>query len=432
VDRLTGCTLYTKFDIRWGYNNIRIKEGDEWKAAFLTNEGLFEPTVMFFGLTNSPATFQTMMNTIFAVEVAEGWLTIYMDDMAIHTKPRNFESDDQHTMRHREYVKHVLQKLEEHHLFLKPEKCTFEQLSIEFLGVVVNSGTVQMDDSKIAKVRNWQPPANVTEVRKFLGFTGYYRYFIQDYSRLARPLLDLMQKAIPWHWNDDQQKLFEFLRDQMCSKPVLCQPNFSKKFFVHTDASAYGIGAILSQEGESNTRNPQKPKQHPIAYYSATFMPTERNYDIYERELLAIIKAITHWRPYLIWTEEPFVIYTDHANLLYWKSLRKLNRWTARWHEELQDYNFVLEHVPGKNHMVADALSRPPGCDEGKDNNRDIRMLPENAFIRVMDEDLPGSLKNRIVDRQLDFKSVLDDPRVYSGITRTDMTTGPVWKTTTS
>jgi hypothetical protein len=167
VDRLTGCTLYTKFDIRWGYNNIRIKEGDEWKAAFLTNEGLFEPTVMFFGLTNSPATFQTMMNTIFAVEVAEGWLTIYMDDMAIHTKPRNFESDDQHTDRHREYVKRVLQKLEEHHLFLKPEKCTFEQSSIEFLGVVVNNGSVQMDDSKIAKVKNWHSPTTVTEVRKF-------------------------------------------------------------------------------------------------------------------------------------------------------------------------------------------------------------------------------------------------------------------------
>jgi hypothetical protein len=294
VDRLTGCTLYTKFDICWGYNNIRIKEGDEWKAAFLTNEGLFEPTVMFFGLTNSPATFQTMMDTIFAVEVAEGWLTIYMDDMAIHTKPQNFESDDQHTARHREYVKRVLQKLEEHHLFLKPEKCTFEQSSIKFLGVVVDSGTVQMDDSKITKVKNWQPPLNITEVRKFLGFTGYYRYFIQDYSRLARPLLDLMQKATPWHWNIDQQKSFEILRDQMCSKPVLRQPNFSKKFFVHTDTSAYGVGAILLQEGEPNTRNPQKPKQHPIAYYSATFTPTERNYDIYERELLAIIKAITH------------------------------------------------------------------------------------------------------------------------------------------
>jgi hypothetical protein len=174
VDRLTGCTLYTKFNIRWGYNNIRIKEGDKWKAAFLTNEGLFEPTVMFFGLTNSPATFQTMMNMIFAVEVAEGWLTIYMDDMAIHTKPRNFESDSQHTERHREYVRRVLQKLEEHHLFLKPEKCTFEQNSIEFLGVVVNNGSVQMDDYKIAKVKTWQTPKTVTEVQKFLGFTGYY------------------------------------------------------------------------------------------------------------------------------------------------------------------------------------------------------------------------------------------------------------------
>jgi hypothetical protein len=143
-------------------------------------------------------------------------------------------------------VKRVLQKLEEHHLFLKPEKCMFEQSSIEFLGVVVNSGTVQMDDSKIAKVKNWQPPRSVTEVRKFLGFTGYYRYFIQNYSRLARPLLDLMQKATPWHWNDDQQKSFEILQDQMCSKPVLRQLNFSKKFFVHTDASAYGVGAILS------------------------------------------------------------------------------------------------------------------------------------------------------------------------------------------
>jgi hypothetical protein len=310
---------------------------------------------MFFGLTNSPATFQTMMNTIFVVEVAEGWLTIYMDDMAIHTKPRNFESDDQHTERHREYVRRVLQKLEEHHLFLKPEKCTFEQNSIDFLGVVVDNGSVQMDDSKIAKVKNWQTPTTVTEVRKFLGFTGYYRYFIQDYSRLARPLLDLTQKATPWHWDTRQQESFETLRGRMCSKPVLRQPNFSQKFFVHTDASAYGVGAILSQEGEPHPDRPQKPKQHPVAYYSTTFTPTERNYDIYERELLAIIKAITHWRPYLIWTEKPFVIYTDHANLLYWKSPRKLNRRTARWHEELQDYNFVLEHVPGKNHTAADA-----------------------------------------------------------------------------
>ena len=140
---------------------------------------------MFFGLTNSPATFQTMMNTIFAAEMAEGWLTIYMDNMAIHTKPEPGETDAQHRERHRQRVGKILSILQHHNLFLKPEKCTFEQSSIDFLGIVVNQGEVRMDESKIAKVQEWPPPTNVTEVRKFLGFTGYYRYFIKDYSMIA-------------------------------------------------------------------------------------------------------------------------------------------------------------------------------------------------------------------------------------------------------
>jgi len=155
VNRLRGCSLYTKFNIHWGYNNVHIKEGDEWKAAFMTNEGLFKPTVMFFGLTNSPATFQTMMNSVFAPEIAEQWLTIYMDDMAIHTAKLPDETDEQHLQRHRELVKQILAKLQEHNLFLKPEKCTFEQQTIKFLGVNVDQGTVQMDDAKITKVKNW-------------------------------------------------------------------------------------------------------------------------------------------------------------------------------------------------------------------------------------------------------------------------------------
>jgi L-rhamnose mutarotase len=126
--------LYTKFDIRWGYNNVQIKK-DEWKAAFITNEGLFEPTVMFFGLTNSPVTFQTMMNLIFSEEIAKQWLTVYMDDMMIHTKRAENETKLQHILRHRSYVCRVLAKLLEYNLFLKPEKCTFEQPSIKFLGV---------------------------------------------------------------------------------------------------------------------------------------------------------------------------------------------------------------------------------------------------------------------------------------------------------
>src|ERR1700682_5918576 len=429
VDRLRGCTLYTKFDIRWGYNNVRIRDGDQWKAAFLTNKGLFEPMVMFFGLTNSPATFQTMMNTIFAQEIAQAWLTVYMDDMAIHTKLQPGETEEQHTERHREYVRRILAKLQEHQLFLKPEKCMFEQDSIEFLGVTVRHNSVNMDDQKIERVKNWVAPTNVTEVQKFLGFTGYYRYFIRNYSKIARPLLDLTLQTTPWHWDHPQQEAFNTLKQCMCDKPVLRQPDFTKQFFVHTDASAYGVGAILSQQGESSAENTtQKPKLHPVAYYSATFTPTERNYDIYERELLAVIKAITHWRPYLIWTKDPFTVLTDHANLLYWKTPQKLNRRTARWHAELQDYHFKIEHVPGRLHTAADALSRPPGTDQGKDDNLDISLLPEATFIRLLNEDSDDSLENAIVAAQNAQAPLLDDKTTYPTTTRLPSNHGYIWK----
>jgi hypothetical protein len=183
-----------------------------------------------------------------------------------------------------------------------------------------------MDNTKVEKVRNWRTPTNVTEVRKFLGFIGYYHYFIKDYSKIAQPLLQLTHLTTPWSWKTEEQTAFETLRKAMINKPVLHQPDFTKPFFLLTDTSAYGVGAILSQEGGTSSANTtQKPKLHPIVYYSATFTETEHNYNIYERELLAIIKAISHWRPYLIWTKEPFTILMDHTNLLHWKSPRKLN-----------------------------------------------------------------------------------------------------------
>ena len=169
----------------------------------------------------------------------------------------------------------------------------------------------------------------------------------------------------------------------MCAAPVLLQPNFHRKFYLQTDASAYGVGAVLSQEGGSDTptlSKRQKPVLHPVAYYSATFTPTERNYDIYERELLAVMKALTHWRPYLGWTKEPFTIMTDHANLQYWKAPQNLNRRTARWHADLQEYDFDILYIPGKTNVLPDALSRPPGADRGKEDNQDITILVPNKF----------------------------------------------------
>ena len=185
INQLSRCTLFTKFDVRWGYNNIRIKPGDEWKATFLTPEGLFEPKVMFIGLTNSPATFQMMMNTIFHKEVAKGWLSVYMDNIAIHSKKWPMESEEQHHQWHKIYVHHILDKLEKHDLYLKPEKCAFEKDKIDYLGVIIGNGIVKMDPLKLKGVADWLKPKTPTEIRQFLGFTGYYRYFIPKYSEIA-------------------------------------------------------------------------------------------------------------------------------------------------------------------------------------------------------------------------------------------------------
>jgi RNase H-like domain found in reverse transcriptase/Integrase zinc binding domain/Chromo (CHRromatin Organisation MOdifier) domain len=195
-----------------------------------------------------------------------------------------------------------------------------------------------------------------------------------------------------------------------------------------TDALAYGVGAILSQEGGPNTQN--RTKYHPIAYYSATFTETERNYDVYDRELLAIMKAITHSRPYLIWTKELFKIFTDHANLLHWKSPQKLNQRTARWHGGLQDYNFTLHHIPGKNYTVADALSHPPGADMGKNDNQQMIMLPEPLFICVADEDSPGSVEHFVTIVQNNNRTLMKEWESTFPIKRVDGPDAPFWRDT--
>jgi hypothetical protein len=347
IDRLVGCTLFTKFDIQWGYNNIWIKPGDEWKATFLTPEGLFKPTVMFFGLTNSPAIFQMMMNTIFQWEVQEGWFSIFMDNSIIYTKRWSGESKNQHRQRHWELVHRIFDILAKNDLYIKPEKCTFEQEEIEYLGIIVGKGKTHMDPKKLMAVANYLTLTTVTEVCAFLGLMGYYWYFIEGYSKLVWPLLDLMKKVEAWHWDKEQEQAFMDLKTRMCKALVLTQLNFNWKFYLQTDASGYSMGAILLQEGGPDTltmtlEQRKKLVLHPIAYYLATFMPTQWNYDVYNRELLAIMMALDHWRQYLGWTKVLFTIMTDHANLQYWKSPQNLTWCTVRWHLDLQEYNYEI------------------------------------------------------------------------------------------
>ena len=362
--------------------------------------------IMFFGMTNSPVTFQMMMNAIFKEELREGWLIIYMDDMLIttHNNPTF----------HRKCVHQILHKLLVNDLYLKPQKCVFEQKRIEFLGVILQNGTIHMDPTKTQGVADWPRPTNVTEVQSFLRFTGFYRYFIPNYSKIARPLLDLTKKTVVWQWDKPQKCTFETLKTLMCQRPVLAQPNYERPFMVHMDTSATGVGTILLQEGEplpSNTTT--KPKLHPLAYYSASFIQPEQNYNIYERELLAVVKALKHWCHHLAGVKHPFTVVTDHANLAYWKELIDLNCHTARWHSFLQDYWFAIQITPGKNHSAADFLSQHPHNNKGIQDNTQIVVFPLDRFVNtkyIIPDHLKGqaplphdmTLRVANIDRELD------------------------------
>ena len=185
MDKIKDRKYFTKLDIRWGYNNVRIKEGDEWKAAFKTNRGLFEPTVMFFGMCNSPATFQAMMDDIFQDLIEEGIVIIYMDDMFLSARTKD---------RLRENTKRVLQRLMENDLYLKPKKCEFCKEKIEWLGMVIQEGKITMDPGKLRGIQDWPAPTTVKQVQGFLGFGNFYRRFIHGFSELARPLNELLKK----------------------------------------------------------------------------------------------------------------------------------------------------------------------------------------------------------------------------------------------
>ena len=204
-----------------------------------------------------------------------------------------------------------------------------------------------------------------------------------------------MRKNVPFTWDHSCTQAFEHLKSLMCVKPILQQPDYTKAFFLATDASTYSVGAILSQEGELNPRT-QKPMLCTVTYYSNTFTPTKRNYDIYEREFLGVLKALKHFRPHVAATEIPVTILTDHANLTHWKATRKVNRRVVRWFAEIQDYNLTIKHVPGKIHTAPDMLSRPPGTDQGKSDNTNIVLLPPSLFIataKVQDDMLKTKVK---------------------------------------
>ena len=228
TDKLAGAKYFTKLDVRWGYNNIRIKEGDQWKAAFKTNKGLFEPTVMFFGLRNSPPTFQGMMDSILEDLIEKQVLIDYMDDIFLFDKTKSeLEAN----------TKEALQLLRKNDLFLKPGKCEFCKTKIEWLGMIIEEGKISMDPGKLKGISEWPSPTTVKQTRGFLGFGNFYRCFIRHFSEIAKPLNDLLKKDRKFEWTPDCQKAFEELKKQFTEEPVLTMPDHTKPFQIECDAS---------------------------------------------------------------------------------------------------------------------------------------------------------------------------------------------------
>jgi hypothetical protein len=366
IDKLLGAIYFTKLDICWGYNNIRIKFGDEYKATFKTPLGLFEPTVMTFGLCNAPATFQTFMNKIFEDLIDEGHVVIYLDDILIFSD--NLDQLDQLTHE-------VLSRLERFDLYLKPEKCVFAQTSIEYLGIIIANGQVRMDPAKLAGITSWPMPRTVKQVQAFLGFCNFYRQFIQGFSQIARALFELTKKGVPFHWECNQESVFRTLIHAFTTAPVLALPDHTRPFCLITDASDFATGAILEQPDALN-------RWHPIAYHSKSLQPAERNYEIHDKELLAIIRALDIFRHYLEGRDDNLEIWSDHGNLVYFTTKQKLTRQQARWALFLSRFKFTIIHKPGVQNK-SDALSRRPDHKEGIATENEERVLLDDKFFTI-------------------------------------------------
>jgi RNase H-like domain found in reverse transcriptase/Reverse transcriptase (RNA-dependent DNA polymerase)/Integrase zinc binding domain len=364
IHDLADKKLFTKFDIHWGYNNIRLKEGDEWKAAFKTSKGLFEPTVMFFGLRNSPATFQTMMDEIFRDEIQEGWVKIYIDNIVIAT------TDDE--VFHSLWVDHILNKLAKHDLFLKSEKCHFYQWEVKYLGMIISNGKIQMDPIKVKGITDWPTPTTVREVCSFLGFCNFYHTFIPHFSNIAQPLNDLTCKNWQWIWLAKEQTAFDQLKQVCTESPVLRAPDWTWHFILETDASGFALGAVIAQNFDDRI--------HPIAFHSQTLLDAERNYNTHDKKLAAIIFGFKCGRPFFLGVKHAVEVRMDHKNLQYFREPQKVTGRQACWLTFLQDFNYTLTHIPGHQNTIANLLSQRSDLNKGVNTNEPCILLPDTLF----------------------------------------------------
>ncbi|XP_038972753.1 uncharacterized protein LOC103696780 isoform X1 [Phoenix dactylifera] len=335
LDELHGACYFSKLDLKAGYHQLRVHPDDVHKTAFRTHHGHFEYLVMPFGLCNAPSTFQAAMNSIFRSYLRK-FILVFFDDILVYNATWEL---------HISHLRTTLRILADHCFYLQPSKCLFGQQQVEYLGYIISAAGVQVDTTKIQAMKEWPRPTTVTELRGFLGLTGYYRKFVKSYGVIAAPLTTLLRKG-QFQWNLQAEQAFHLLKQAMMTTPVLDIPNFSETFVVETDASDKGIGAVLTQGGK------------PVAYMSKALGVTKKGWSTYAKEMLAIMEAVRMWRPYLLGRK--FQIRTDQKSLRHFLEQRVSTPEQQKWVTKLLGYEYEIVYKPEKDNSAADALSRLP------------------------------------------------------------------------
>ena len=348
-DQLKGMQYFSKLDLLKGFNQIPVEPKSREPMAVSTPVGLYQPTVMPFGVKNAPGSFQREMRRVLNGKLNRG-VFVFIDDIIIYSR-----TEDEHLV----LIDWVLGRLEAEGYYANPAKCEFLRSQVSFLGHMVSREGLSMQQHKVAAVHNWPVLKSVRDVRAFLGLAGFYRRFVRNFASIAQPLTDLTKIADRqwWEWGAAEQRAFDTLKRALTSAPVLAHPDPQRQWTVQTDASGYALGAVLSQQQDDGT-------MRPVAYWSHKLSSAARNYSASERELMAIVEAARHWRQYLHGSPHPILLKSDHQPLVYLNTKEQLGCRLNRWMEELCDLTFEIGYVKGKDNAAADALSRRSDLEE--------------------------------------------------------------------
>ena len=382
LNALCVYSWFSTLDLRSGYYNIPIADEDRDKSAFVTRSVCFRFTVMPFGMTCAPSVFQRLMDLVLC---GLPYLTflVYLDDIIVFG--RTFAEQ-------LERIHEVFARIQKANLKLKPSKCSLFRPKVEFLGHVVSEAGIAMQSEKIAVIRDWPPCRNLTELRAFMGTCGYFRSFVKDFSSIASPLYNVMKKGIPFVWTKECQEAFEELKTKLVSEPVLALPTGEVMYILDTDASDYGLGAVLSQQ--------QNDEERVITFSSRTLSKAETKYETTRKELLAVVNGLKQFCQYLL--GRYFIIRTDHMALSCLRRTPEPVPQLARWLVFIEKYDYEVVHRKARRHGNADGLSRRLVGESAVpvENEKDERPIPKARIIDETEGETNPQVREGLRNRQ--------------------------------